>query len=418
MKRARSTHLIGSGVAAPAVCRCDHSRNHQARQRAPGPALGKRRIWSCAALVAVLLAGASHAQAHQGSITHATARIGPDQTTVEYSLLMSPPDVAELIGLAPDTDPADADVARGGERILDHVRTRVAILDGEVPCPAERGEVGLTQHGGRFVEVAWRARCPAPIRQLVIRYDLFFDLDPMHRGLLNVRYRGETAVAELREGRNRFVWDLDAPPPSGLSDFLASGIEHIVLGFDHLAFLLALLLIIVIRRADDESWQPRDMHQALRETALLVTSFTVAHTLTLITASLGWITMDSRVVESVIAASIVYVAIENVIRPGANRRFVLTFAFGLVHGFGFASILRELLPSEGVLLPLLMFNLGVELGQLAVIVLVMPALQKLVQAMGARPYRRLLMPAISGLLAAIGMIWLVERAFAITLLGL
>lgn len=368
--------------------------------------------------MAVLLAGASAAQAHQGSITHATARISPDQTAVAYRLLVSPPDVAELIGLAPDTDPADADVTRGADRILDHVRARVAILDGEEPCPAERGQVGITRHGGRFVEIAWQARCPAPIHQLVIHYALFFDIDPMHRGLLNVYYRGEPALAELQQGRNRFVWDLGAPPPSGLDDFLASGIEHIVLGFDHIAFLLALLLIVVIRRADDGSWHARDMQQALHETAVIVTSFTAAHSLTLIIASLSWLTLDSRLVESIIAASIAYVAIENIIRPDANRRFVLTFAFGLVHGFGFASILKELLPPDDVLLPLLMFNLGVELGQLAVVVLVMPALQKIVMGLGGRSYRRVLMPVASGLLATLGIIWLVERAFAITLLGL
>lgn len=368
--------------------------------------------------IAALLAGTGTARAHQASITHATAHVAHDQTTVDYRLQMAPADSAEALGLAPDTAPTDQDLASGRDRLFDYVLARVAVLDGDTPCPAERGDARLTRQGEPFVTLTWRARCPAPIRQLVIQYRLFFDLDPMHRGLLNVHYRGAPAVAELRPGHGRFVWDLDEPPPSGLMGFLVSGVEHIVLGFDHVAFLLGLLLVVVLQRRQDSSWHQREPRRALRETVAIVTSFTVAHSLTLVAASLGWIALDSRLVESVIAASIVYVAIENIVHPDPGYRHAVTFVFGLIHGLGFASMLQVLLPPGDVLVPLLMFNLGVELGQLAIIVVALPLLFTLVRLLGARVYRRAPMPTASAVLAALGAVWLVERVFALSILGL
>lgn len=368
--------------------------------------------------IAALLAGTGTARAHQASITHATVHVAHDQTTVGYRLQMAPADTAEALGLAPDTEPTDQDLARGRDGLFDHVLARIAVLDGNTPCAAERGDARITRQGEPFVTLTWRARCAAPIRQLVIQYRLFFDLDPMHRGLLNVHYRGEPAVAELRPGHGRFVWDLDEPPPSGLTGFLVSGIEHIVLGFDHVAFLIGLLLVVVLQRRHDGSWQQRDPRRGLRETVTIVTSFTVAHSLTLVAASLGWIALDGRLVESVIAASIVFVAIENIINPDPGHRHAVTFVFGLIHGLGFASMLQVLLPPGEVLVPLLMFNLGVELGQLAIIVVALPLLFALVRMLDARIYRRVPMPAASAVLAALGAVWLIERVFAVSIIGL
>jgi hydrogenase/urease accessory protein HupE len=195
------------------------------------------------------------------------------------------------------------------------------------------------------------------------------------------------------------------PPDSGSAEqaepvsFFHLGVEHILTGYDHLLFLAALLLVCA----------------TFREAAVVITCFTVAHSVTLALAALDVVRLPSRAVEAVIAASIVYVALENVFRFGKDRqrlawRAGVTFAFGLVHGMGFASVLRELglgsVPG-GVVMPLLKFNLGVEAGQLAVAAVVFPLI--LVARRRVTDADRILIPALSACVAAAGGWWLLER---------
>lgn len=368
-------------------------------------------------VLVLLLLRALPAHGHDASVTHSTVDVSEGRTTVAYRLEIAPPDTAELVGLAPDTEPTDEQVQAGRARMLAYVLSHVEVRDGEVVCPPEPGEVQVTNAGERRVVLTWQARCPAPMRRLVIVYSLFAELDPRFRAIVRARHDGDEAVAELGAAGNRFTWDLGAPPPSGFGGFLASGVEHIAFGFDHIAFLLTLLLTLVVWREDGVTWERRRLRHALRDTAVLVTAFTVAHSATLIAASLGWISAPATIVESVIALSIVFVALENLLRPESGYRLLVAFGFGLVHGLGFASMLAALLPPGGVALPLLAFNLGVELGQLAIVIVILPALHALVRVIGAPAYRRWFLTASSGILAALGALWLIERAFGVALLG-
>jgi hydrogenase/urease accessory protein HupE len=175
--------------------------------------------------------------------------------------------------------------------------------------------------------------------------------------------------------------------------FLVLGIEHILTGYDHLAFLLALLL------AGD----------SLRRNAKIITSFTVAHSLTLALATLGLVNVPPALVEPVIAASVVFVGLENLFGRRLAARWLVTFGFGLVHGLGFASVLQELgIGRLGALaiVPLLSFNLGVELAQIAIAALVLPLVWKLKE----RPVFTLRhVPALSLLITFAGVYWFIAR---------
>lgn len=180
-------------------------------------------------------------------------------------------------------------------------------------------------------------------------------------------------------------------------EFVGLGLKHILIGFDHLLFLFS--LVIVSRR--------------LVPTVQLITCFTVAHSITLALATFDLVRIPARVVEPLIAASIIFVAVENLTRRDAPKsRPWLVFGFGLIHGLGFASVLRDLgvgVSPSGVFAPLLAFNLGVELGQLLVVLLVAPLLFWAGQS--AR-FERRLVPVASVLIAGAGAFWLVERLFA------
>lgn len=185
-----------------------------------------------------------------------------------------------------------------------------------------------------------------------------------------------------------------ASPPGPFRVFLKLGVEHILLGYDHLLFLGGLLL--ACRR--------------LKTMAGIITCFTLAHSITLALAALDVAALPSRFVEPMIAASIVFVGVENLFHRDREprSRWALTFLFGLVHGFGFASVLREIgFGAAGeVIVPLFAFNLGVELGQLAVATVAIAVLWPFRE----RPvFLRYAQPALSAVVAAAGAVWLTQR---------
>jgi hypothetical protein len=168
---------------------------------------------------------------------------------------------------------------------------------------------------------------------------------------------------------------------------------------------------------DGARWTTRPPLATLRHTATIVTAFTVAHSLSLIAASLGWVSLPSRLVESLIAFSILYTALENIVRPDVPWRFMLTFGFGLVHGLGFASVLAVMLPPDHIVAPLLGFNLGVEVGQLVIVMIALPIVWLAARELGAERYRHRVMPALSIAIAVIAVKWLVERLVGLTLIS-
>jgi len=189
------------------------------------------------------------------------------------------------------------------------------------------------------------------------------------------------------------------PPPVSLpsfSDFFKLGIEHILTGFDHLLFLCGLL--VVCRR--------------LGQVAVIITAFTVAHSITLALAALNVASISSRIVEPAIAATIVFVGIENLShRLKPERRWAVAFVFGLIHGFGFASALRAVgLGANGtpLMMPLFSFNLGIEVGQLAVAVIFLVLWRVL---MMWKPFSRFGKTIVSLAIALIGTFWLIQRVF-------
>ena len=174
------------------------------------------------------------------------------------------------------------------------------------------------------------------------------------------------------------------------SRFLVLGVEHILTGYDHLAFLLGLIIL----------------GGALRSLIGVVSSFTVAHSLTLILATLDLVILPTRFVEAAIALSICYVALENMFVREVRYRWVITFFFGLIHGFGFSNVLREMqLPRSGLAVSLLSFNLGVELGQLAILLLLFPA----VLYLSRRRWHSVAINLASALMLGLGGFWFVQR---------
>ncbi|HEV2440209.1 MAG TPA: HupE/UreJ family protein [bacterium] len=235
---------------------------------------------------------------------------------------------------------------------------------------------------------------PAPVDRLTIRYDLFLPGVSTASGLATVLADGQVHNVAFTPGHRDATIVLGAPAVwQAAGGFVVMGIEHILTGYDHMLFLLSLLMV----------------GAALPQLLKIVTAFTVAHSITLSLAVLGVVDLPSRWVESAIALSITYVAAENIWRGRASlgSRWLVTFAFGLVHGLGFASALTELhLPRANVAASLVGFNLGVEIGQVSVILLATLALDAIRQYGWAPVFRR----CVSAGAAVTGLVWFVQRA--------
>jgi hypothetical protein len=290
--------------------------------------------------------------------------------------------------------------------VLEHVR--LAGADG--PCRMGFSAVQVNERvDGSYLWLPFTAACGRVLKRLSIDYTVLDAEDPSHRGLLNLSASGAAQTAVLGGGSALRLFELDHPSPwSAFIEYLRAGIWHIWSGVDHLLFLLSLLLPAVLARRQDR-WEAEPVAApAFVNIVKVVTAFTLAHSVTLSLAAFDLIRLPGRLTESVIAASIVVAALNNVFPRVTEGRWRIAFAFGLLHGFGFASVLAEMgLPKGARIVSLVAFNLGVEAGQMAVVLAVMPAAYLLRSTVF---YRRGVMPWGSSAIAALAMVWFVQRA--------
>lgn len=343
--------------------------------------------WLLAACL-LICATTSVALAHQTSVKYVEI-----DRQLNVAVRCAPGDVTEALGLPADVTPPIDEVLK--PQVAMHVQQWFVLENCTVSVPA-------IDNDDKFVRVRWQATCPDPTE---LRFDLtrFFELDRKHEAI--IRFGTESTI--VRAGQAKVV----VGKGQSLFAWVQTGMHHIYEGIDHILFVISLLLVVMIYPAlrRGTKWELRGFLLTLRSTALVITAFTVAHSITLIAAALGYVSLSSAFVEATIAASITYIAIEDIVKPDVRWRFALTFAFGLIHGLGFAGTLGELLPPRDVVVPLLCFNIGVEIGQLTIVLGVLPIIYLLCKAIGAERYRRYVLPMIAGTIAVIGLVMLADR---------
>jgi HupE / UreJ protein len=342
-------------------------------------------------LVLATALAASPAWSHPGG-SNGWAVIVIDRATVRYSLTLwpatLPPAVAEQIERARAGDPASR------AQLLGLVRDKVTLLAHERPCQPGPGAVVPPSPQATSLTLTVEYACGGDATGVLIRDDLFDVLGPDYHTLARIDAAGgATQFVFSPESRETRVTPGGRSADRGFRSFLLLGVEHILSGWDHLLFLLGLLL-------RGGGWL---------SLAKIITAFTLAHSITLALAVLDVVALPDRLVEAVIALSIAIVAAENLfLQPVVVRRWLVSFCFGLVHGFGFSSVLRELgLPPDGLLRSLVGFNLGVELGQALVVAVALPAL---LLVRRTRWESRVVWSS-SGAIMLVGVILFVERAF-------
>lgn len=431
----------------------------RAERRTP---LQFHRWRSCWGLLLAALSWATSAQAHKPSDSYLRLVVSNSVVIGQWDIALR--DLEFVLGLDADED---------GQITWGELKARHPDVSGfalsrlRLSTDTNRLDLRVTDQlvanhtDGTYAVLKFEGQAPQPFERLEVEYRLFFELDPLHRGLLNLEWQGATnAIPSLPKEpmvafgltnqaaphtlTNTAEHSRVAPPTvepgvitvvfspaepiqtftrastredSGFFQYLKEGVHHIWIGTDHILFLLALLLPAVFFHAPApkrpggklEFFPHTRFRPSFANVFKIVTAFTLAHSVTLTLAALEIIQLPSRLVESSIAASIVLAAFNNLRPVFQNRAWMVAFGFGLIHGFGFASVLADLgLPKSTLVTALIAFNLGVELGQLAIVATFLPI------AFAFRRtwfYRRLVFRGGSVLVILVAIIWFVERAF-------
>ncbi len=291
---------------------------------------------------------------------------------------------------------------------------RLVLTSANKPCTwATAGPLMLDKHSdGTYAVLSLKAQCVSLSGVLKAKYSLLFDVDPSHRGLVQWVAPGVDTAQALVFGTESAEQVLTLQPAGvwqTLRQYLLDGVWHIWIGYDHILFLLSLLLpAVLVRRAGH--WEPAPtLRGSLLEVVKVVTAFTLAHSITLTLAALQIISLPSRLVESTIAASVIVAALNNLRGTIEKRRWIMAFVFGLIHGFGFASVLADLgLPQGALIMALVGFNAGVEVGQLCIVAVFLPLAFSLRRT---RFYRFGVLIGGSILVALLASWWLLQRLF-------
>jgi hypothetical protein len=376
------------------------------------------RVWLAALVLCVLALWTAPALAHKPSDSYLTLSLDEARIDGRWDIALRDLDYTLHLDADGNGEITWGEVRAKRDDIVALAMGHLSLEGDGAACPARpAGDLRVAHHSdGAYAVLGFVATCPTAPRVVGVDYELFFDDDPQHRGVTRIDGGGSTRTAIFSFGERRQTFDRDVEGRGRqLGAAIQSGIAHIASGIDHLLFLLALLLPSVLRRGE-EGWKPvGTFRAAVLDVAKIVTSFTVAHSITLSLSALDVVRLPSRVVESGIAASVVFAALNNVIPMLEGDRWAAAFMLGLLHGFGFSATLLDLgLPRHSLVLTLFGFNVGVEIGQLVVVAVFLPLA---FLARRSPVYRRVALVGGSIAITLVASVWFLERALAIRIIS-
>ena len=346
---------------------------------------------------------------HAASTSFLSLDIPTDERPVAVRWDMALQDLVWTVFIDADVD----GVATWGEiqaarpAIASAVLGQIAVERGGAPCELGVRDFALAHRMEQnFLSIALEARCPRD-GAVAVTGPLFMAGDASQRVLVSARRGAADFQGVIAPDSGGWTEPAQVSAWAAFARFLGEGVWHVAIGYDHIAFVLLLLLPSVLRPIDGRWQGATRLPQVAREIVTIVTAFTIAHSITLALAVTGTLRLPVRPIEIAIAASIAIAAAINLFPRLSRVRLPLAFGFGFVHGFGFANALAEIDASGSALLPLLAgFNIGVEVAQLGIVAIVLPLIY---YARGTRWYAAGVMPLGSCALGAAGLVWLAQR---------
>ncbi|MDZ7344315.1 MAG: HupE/UreJ family protein [candidate division KSB1 bacterium] len=338
----------------------------------------------------------TQAQAHDLNTSYTSIIVTPDSLQLVLTFDLS--DLAKNFELDSNGDQRVTrdELLAAMPSMYDYLESHTAVAIHFSPVKLKRQSGGFSQDdfGNVFISFVFLKPLTELPPTISLDLDLFEKFGERHKNLVKIVIgeQIQQAVFSQENPRQRFTIGGKISPLSQIGEFIKLGIEHIFIGYDHILFLFALIVV----------------GGRFINLVKIITAFTVAHSITLILAAVQILALPPRLIESGIALSIAYVAGENLLIDRIDHRWALTFIFGLVHGFGFANVLRDLgLPTEGLVPSLLAFNFGVEIGQLCIIAVLFP----LIVWIAKQKFQRQIVFGLSSVIMLFGVAWFVERVF-------
>ena len=370
-------------------------------------------------MMALLLLPATSAFGHARGEDYVFINVEQEAIVGEFQIHVD--ELRDKLGIGiPERGSTEVEILRDSENLVyEYINQNFSISPfGGTPYTIDFTGVKVEERIGNFITYPFTIEAPSIEDKLTIRHNMFYEGDRNHRGLLLVQFNaktgenyGEEYTALIFNPKNQ-VQDLDLLEVPGLlrmREMVVQGMWHIWIGIDHILFLLALLLPTVLVRKSP-GWHPVERPtSAIRSVLVIVTIFTVAHSITLFLAAFEIVKIGEQIVEPIIALSIALVALNNIFQWVSRGSLYTIFFLGLFHGLGFASVMGNL-PFRMVDLVgmVVMFNVGVELGQVAIVLALFPILY---WARASRQYVPVVLQGGSWILAAIGGYWFVQRTF-------
>ncbi len=304
------------------------------------------------------------------------------------------------------------------KEILPYVFRHFKVYSDEEQCRFGIKDYKVHKRGSHqsYIKLDMNLLCPKPEKILKIEYDMFFNIDKNQKAFVRVNDSNQTKPIILSQLSTSYEIDMEARSTFGaFKNFLVEGIWHIWIGFDHILFLLMLLLPSIYYYQNKELKTYNSFKDTFKEVLKIVTAFSVAHSITLILSVTDVIDIDSRYIEIAIALSVLFTAVNNLFGFIKSKIWIVAFTFGLIHGFGFANVLKELLLEDVTLVGMLFgFNVGVEIGQLAIVLVILPYI---FLARESKYYRYIVVYGGSFITAIIAAIWAYERYANVSILG-
>ncbi|MEM8713714.1 MAG: HupE/UreJ family protein [Planctomycetota bacterium] len=385
-----------------------------------------------ALLVAALFGLSPFASASGGAAVHGFNQsytyLRVDEGGIEGRIEVNLSDLNRAVGTEFPTDltATEADITPEIERIEEYLYPRIGFALNGAPVELERDGFGVYEAAGnQYVSCRYKLLGVEGIPDAIdVTHNVLFEVDPEHRGFLVIEhyflkgtFMNEGGVSLIFEpGETTQTLDLTGGSRwQGIRAIIKLGIHHILIGIDHILFLIVLLLPSVLRRREDDAkWEPQEkFSSALWQVLKIVTVFTLAHSVTLSLAALNIVSLPSRIVESIIAISIAVAALDVFFPIFRGKILLVVLLFGFFHGFGFANVLGEMgISGVDMAWSLFGFNVGVEIGQMMIVLLVFPMLFMMRLSL---LYTRFFVYFGAFIAGFISVYWFIERFFEVNL---
>jgi hypothetical protein len=380
--------------------------------------IGRGLLTPCLLLVSVMFVG--EVSAHSSSNSYLTLSSANGQLTMRADIHLRDVDLTFNLDENQDGQVTWGEAMRRRAELQAWLAQGIALSSSDENCDLGEADLQASRHAdGLYLSAMWTSVCSglanspdwAEQANLRLRYSLMFDQDDLHRGLLKVDFPSYQSSALLSPDRPKTqINAVNSGPTSIFLRYVLEGVWHIWIGIDHIVFLLSLLVLAPLQSSRQRvvHWHAATIARpVVLDVLAVVTAFTVAHSITLGLTITGWLTPPADLVEPAIALSVVLAALNNLLGFSALKRWRLAFVFGLIHGFGFASVLLDLgLPASALLAALGGFNIGVELGQLAIVAVFLPLAWTLRHTW---IYRWVVVVGGSTAVVLLGLFWTLER---------